>query len=78
MPRELSKFPVFLIRTTQFSHIQSFSGVMPDILDISHLILKFLRVMNEPSALASADVDVNDDGSQMVLSHHNLRFSGGS
>lgn len=51
---------------------------MPDILDISHLILKFLRVMNEPSALASADVDVNDDGSQMVLSHHNLRFSGGS
>ena len=51
---------------------------MPDILDISHLILKFLRVMNEPSALASADVDVNDDGSQMVLSHRNLRFSGGS
>lgn len=59
-----------------FTHTQQ-SGL--DILYKSHLILKFLRVMNEPSALASALLlmltDVNYDGSPIVLSHCNLKFS---
>ena len=55
IPHKLSKFSFIFymnyVNFRTFTHTQQ-SGL--DILYTSHLILKFLRVMNEPSALACA------------------------
>lgn len=55
MPHKISKFSfIFYMNYVNFHTFIHTQQLGLDILYKSHLILKFLRVMNEPSALASA------------------------